>query len=71
MSFTAHIINKMTTLVVFLLYIQLSLSHSQNLGLTESDYEEEKATNELSDGPHLIQNNGFIQLFLNHFLKSN
>ena len=43
----------MTTLVVFLLYIHLSLSHSQNLGLTESDYEEEKATSELSDGSPL------------------
>ena len=51
MSFTGHITHKMTTLVVLLLYIYLSLSHSQNLGLTESDYEEEKATNELSDGP--------------------
>ena len=53
LSFTGHIINKMTTLVVFLLYIHISLSHSQNLGLTESDYEEEKATSELSDGPPL------------------
>ena len=49
--FTRHIINKMTTLVVFPIYIHLSLSHSQNLGPTESDYEEEKATNEISDGP--------------------
>ena len=40
----------MTTLVVLLLYMHISLSRSQNLGLTESDYEEEKATNELSDG---------------------
>ena len=53
LSFTGHVINKMTTLVVFLLYIHLSLSHSQNLGLTESDYEEEKATSKLSDGPSL------------------
>ena len=51
MSFTGHITHKMTTLVVLLLYIYLSLSCSQNLGLTESEYEEEKATNELSDGP--------------------
>ena len=43
----------MTTLVVFLLYIHLSLSHSQNLGLTESDYEEEKETSELSNGSPL------------------
>ena len=41
----------MTTLVVLLLYIHLSLSLSRNLGLTESDYEEEKATHTLSDGP--------------------
>ena len=40
-------------MVVLLLYIHLSLSHSQNLGLTESDCEEEKTTNELSDGPPL------------------
>ena len=51
--FTGHVINKITALVVLLLYIHLSLSHSQNLGLTESDCEEEKTTNELSDGPPL------------------
>ena len=43
----------MTPLVVFLLYLHLSLRDSQNLGLTESDYEEEKANNGLSDGPPL------------------
>ena len=37
LSFTGHIVNIMTSLVVLLLYLYLSLTSSQNLGLTESD----------------------------------
>ena len=61
----------MKTLVVLLLYSYLSLGQGQNLGLTESDYEEDKTTSELSDGPHLIPTSGYTQLSLNHYLKSN
>ena len=46
----------MRILVVFLLYLYLSLGQRQNLGLTESDYEEDKITSELSDGLPLNSN---------------
>ena len=46
----------MRTLVVLLLYLYLTLGQGQNLGLTESDYEEDKTTSELSDGPPLNSN---------------
>ena len=52
LSFTGYNIDKMMSLVAFLLlYFSLSLSYSQNLGLIDSDYEEEKTTTELSDVP--------------------
>ena len=41
----------MKTLVVLLLTFFISLSQGQNIGLTESDYDKDKTTSELSDKP--------------------
>ena len=46
----------MRTLVVLLLSSFLSLSQGQNFGLTKSDYDEDKTTSELSNGPPLSSN---------------
>ena len=46
----------MKNLVVLLLTFFIFLSQGQNFGLTESDYDEDKTTNELSDKPPIKSN---------------
>ena len=46
----------MKTLVALLLTFFISLSQGQNFGLTESDYDEDKTTSELSDKPPIKSN---------------
>ena len=46
----------MKTLVVLLLTFFISLSQGQNFGLTESEYDEDKTTSELSDEPPIKSN---------------
>ena len=51
-----EVITMRKTVVVLLLTFLISLSQEQNFGLTESDYDEDKTTSELSDKPPVESN---------------